>query len=360
MFYKKFLRLFISIAMFFLLSMVIVNYFFDGGYLFYRAEPFEEQLTRAFLTQKSALICTNFNDRHVKKALIENMQQPVQVLIFGSSRSMPIRQDLFRGLSFFNASVTGGTLDDDLALYYLYQKKGWHPKIVMISLDQWLINKNTLLFPWKMALALESNALKIILKKPQPRWLSAYYHWFANIDRYSQLFSIYYFKASIINYASALITNPTQQQLAQFPHCSLQFPNGTRLTSNREEATAAAQAIFSGTQDIQRSSMPLVLDQEKMQLLDNFVNYLQHSGVTVVFYLPPYEPASYRALQKDPNYHVVSISEHYFLDLAHKYHLSVIGSYDPTQLNLNSDYFIDDVHLKKAGIDQIFQSQIFS
>lgn len=360
MLYKNSLRLFISTAAIFLLSMVAVNYFVDGGYLFYRAKQFETQLSQAFLKQKSVLICTNFNDRRVKKALIENRQQPADVLVFGSSRSMPIRQDLFPGLNFFNASVTGGTLEDDLALYYLYQKRGWHPKVVVISLDQWLINKNNPLFPWKLALALEANALKKILNKPQSRLLNAYYHWFSNVDRYSQLLSIYYFKASIANRAESLLSDPTQQQLAQLPHCALQLPNGTRLTSVREEATAAAQAIFSGTQDIQRSSMPLALDPQEMQLLDDFVNYLQQSGVKVVFYLPPYEPASYRALMKDPNYRVVDISEKYFRNLARKYHLLVIGSYDPQSLNLTSDYFIDDVHMKKAGIDQVFRQKILS
>src|SRR5690242_3591258 len=137
--YKNILRLFLSVLVIFLLAMTAVNYFVDGGFLFHRAKKFESTLAQAFLQQQKILICRNYNDRQVKKSFIEHLKQAPEVLIFGSSRSMPIREDLFRGLSFFNASVTGGTLEDDLALYYLFQKKGQHPKVVIISLDQWLI-----------------------------------------------------------------------------------------------------------------------------------------------------------------------------------------------------------------------------
>jgi len=38
-----------------------------------------------------------------------------------------------------------------------------------------------------------------------------------------------------------------------------------------------------------------------------------------------------------------------------KNHIKIIGSYNPDDLNLSSDYFLDGIHLNQNGINSIFK-----
>lgn len=63
-------------------------------------------------------------------------------LIFGSSRSMMIGNNILNGKS-LNNSVSGASLEDYLALFYAYYKRNYTPEIFIIGLDPWVLIPNS-------------------------------------------------------------------------------------------------------------------------------------------------------------------------------------------------------------------------
>ena len=51
---------------------------------------------------------------------------------------------------------------------------------------------------------------------------------------------------------------------------------------------------------------------------------------------------------------MVFVAQQYFNDIAKKYQLKIIGSYDPGRVKLSTKYFSDNWHLKTEGLNKLF------
>lgn len=365
-----FLIIFLSLTLVGFLSIALFNYYVDGGNSFFQARAFETKLVTAELKKTSALVCSNYNDRSYKRRLLEKLAVRPEVLILGSSRVMQFNQHLFGHQRFFNASVSGAGLEDDIALYYLYQQRGWKPKTVVIGLDHWLLDKNYTTKKWRSTFLNEYYSARKVFFGKEDQFAQLRSKAQGKIDEILTLLSANYFTESIKKMAwlrllmahqlssQDVIFNPNSSALADFPICYLEFPDGSKSTSSSSEALTASQVDAITNKDLHEVIWPRQLHAKYQQMLDDFVHYLITQQVEVVFYLPPYEPVAYAAFQQDKTYQIVNAAEQYFLSVAEKYHLKVIGSYNPAQSKLDSSDFIDYMHLKKKGVEKIFHAKL--
>lgn len=353
--------IFIIILLIILVS--LFNYFYDGGNEFYHAQHMNEQISTALVDNKSVLVCSNYNDRAVQLKMLENLKHRPQILILGSSRTLPITQQLFNKLNFYNASVNGGTLQDDIALYYLFQKKGWQPNYVVIAIDPWLLDKNSGEVKWRSEIFSEFIKGKRLVSHESSFQFQDRVN--GIFEKYSQLLSSNYFIASLKNFKlirrisltqlpiNNIIVNPGET-VKKYANCYLLLPQGSRLNSIAEESVDSATADYSGRTQISQTSRNMAIDTESATLFEDFIRYLKIHHVNIIFYFPPYEPAAYLAIAEDRNYRNVYKIEDYFLNIAKKYNIQVVGNYDPNKLGLQSNEFIDYIHLKKEALDKIF------
>ncbi len=365
--YYKNLIIFLILNGILLLSIILINYYGDGGNRFFHSAVFEDKLVKALLSDKNVLVCSNYNDRNVKKLLLKNISTPRDVLIFGSSRTMLLRQDLFDNSSFFNNSVTTASLEDDIALYYLYQQRGWKPKKIVIGLDPWIIIDNPDAVLWKEDFLNEYNNAVQSFFGGRKQLLYSYQHINAILEKNKQLLSLGYLKDSIKNLkflqnialfrsnSNNIIIEPTPDQLNFFSTCHLYQSDGVRLTSNAEELTSSAQADYAGSVEAHHLSV-MSLSYKRMHTFEQFIDYLSKQGIEVVFYFPPYEPEAYHEIEKAINYQMIMQIDKYFHSVASRYHIKSLGSYNPFALHLTANDFVDDVHLKKQGIDKLFKT----
>ncbi|EKD73007.1 MAG: hypothetical protein ACD_45C00485G0013 [uncultured bacterium] len=362
--YYKNLILFFSLTIILFMIIILVNYYGDGEYHFFRSSSFEYKLTDALLNQNKALICINYNDRNVKRLLLKQIPEQPKVLILGSSRTMSIGNNFFNNVHFFNASVHTANLEDHIAIYYLYHQRGWKPRKILIGLDPWIISKSNAETLWKITFLSEYREARKLFTTDKQDTINFYYQ---NISRFleknKELLSPYYLIDSLKNIKMLLkqdiknriIINPNTIQIDHFPSCHLHLPDGTYLTSITEESTSATQADYAGSVEIHRfSSTSLELSRKKMELFEQFIDYLSKQGIEIIFYLPPYEPMFYSKIKKNSNDQIFNVTENYFRSIAAQHHIKVMGSYNPFLFNLTSNDFIDDIHLKKQGIDKLF------
>lgn len=359
--YKQSLFTLVSLSIFSLLGIILFNYYVDPGNRFFHAALFEKEIADALLNDKKVMFHTNYNDRGVEKIFLEKLNTRPDFLVIGSSRAMPIGQELFNSSSFYNASVTSASLEDILSIYYLYQLKG-QPKVLVLSLDPWILDKNHGMKKWKLAFLSEYDAARqlILGEKVKTNYAEK-----LNIifEKYSQLLSSEYTHVALRKFmmppSKEVIIDPADNAC---PSCYTRFPNGTRIFSSEQESTTNEQADLASIQGIQQYTRDYgtytQLDPYYMNMLDQFVAYLLNHKVRVIFYLPAYEPIAYSAIETDDRYKMIDVAEKYFMSMADKYHLKVIGGYDPRKLKLQANDFVDDLHLKRQPIENIFKQQI--
>jgi len=124
------------------------NYCVDPAQLFSDGN-YEQGVADILLSGNNVTNVSNYDERLLQKAYINNLKRGNDVIVFGSSRSMHIRSHLFPGMSFFNHGVSGASIEDYLAIYELYEQRKFVPSIVVLGLDPWILNQYSGQNRWK-------------------------------------------------------------------------------------------------------------------------------------------------------------------------------------------------------------------
>ncbi len=367
--YKKFLIRSSCLIIVFLGSILVINYYGDPGNQFYRSKKFENEIATHLLLGKQWMVNSNFNERSLQKLMIGNLKTPPEILVFGSSHTHPITHKMIHNNSFYNLSVSSAALQDDIALYYIFQKRGWQPKTVIICLDPWLVDQFSGKEQWKTNLAFEyEEGKKLLLNKD--------FH-FAFIEeisglsiKYSQLLSFDYLKASIEKLKLSLSSHEEVESnndaifknQKSCPSCIIRTPDGATLPSKNQESRSVKEVENEVMKAINESRInnriSTELSEEYTNLFENFIQYLMQHHVNVILYFPALEPKAYSELvRSDSNYAIVNLSENYFLSIAAKYKLKKISSYNPSKAGLEASDFLDYWHLKQKGARKIFKNE---
>jgi hypothetical protein len=115
----------------------------------------------------------NYNDRTLQRLLAAGRNIPPDLLVLGSSTSLELTADNFcvPAKGYFNASVSGATLKDLLAIYWLYSRNG-APRRILVEITPLLFRPDPAETRWR-TLADEYEA---ILNNGSmfPAWARAY------------------------------------------------------------------------------------------------------------------------------------------------------------------------------------------
>lgn len=367
-YYQNLLLRFIYLILFFLVSVLLFNYYFDGDKQFFKQKSFETSLTNKLLHEENVMVCSNYNDRSVQRFMLQHLLKRPQVLVLGSSRTMPINQNLFKKRTFYNASITSASLEDDIALFNIFQKKWQNPDVVILSLDPWILGVNEGKTQWRTTFFTEyGEGKKLLLKNSlRPTYKEKIQGVYA---KYIQLLSFNYFKDSLKNIPlirnalklnmplDGLIAKPANIDSYTYPSCITLFPDGSHYFSRNDEYSTAAQVESLSSVQIQNIDSMIVEDKHR-DIFEAFIKYLLKQKIKVVFYFPAYEPHAYYDIESDSKYNTINLVEQYFLAISRRYHIEVIGSYNPNIMSLNSVDFIDYIHLKRKSIDKVFNKKL--
>mgnify|MGYP001810119236 CR=1 FL=1 len=170
---------------------VCINYFIDPAYLF-KGKKYEDGIADILSKNKNVANITNYDERLVQKYYIQRLYNKKDIVVLGSSRAMQIKAENFPGQSFFNSSVTGASIEDYMAIYYLYRKSGLLPSKIIMAVDPWILNKNngqTRFSSLEKEYLMMMDLLRFRRNNHLLKGLTS--------DRFIQLISLTYFQASI-------------------------------------------------------------------------------------------------------------------------------------------------------------------
>ncbi len=352
--YKRYVIWSLAITFCLLGAVAIFNYAIDPGNIFGK-----DRMLKCcgdwLLDGHAVAVTQNFDERLLQKYLIENDDHSYDVITLGSSRSMGIGQELFPKQSFHNYSVSGASLRDDVALYFLYER--WHgaPKKVIIGVDAWLLNRNHHESRWRsIADAYTYGKARISHDKSNTGELF--------LEKYSQLISWPYFMASVEKIKKDRATGGERgyciaADIMSIPaNAAVVLPDGAHIESEKErtkDADAAARQYITKRID----ALENYDDGEKTELQE-FLSYLKAQNVEIVLFLTPYHPIAYSYMEHTGRYEKALETEKVVKKLAAENDITVAGSYDPAQCGVSGTDFIDEMHLHRESLRRILKGKL--
>ena len=308
------------------------------------ADGFEDRLARE-LSSSDFVYFQNMDERKFNFVRLGGQLKPVKTLILGSSRVMQV-DSLMLNEPILNLSVSGASIEDHIA-FSAEAIAQYKPNRIIIGLDPWLLNRLAIHDGWKSI-----NSL--------------YAHWQANIRKDNTLGdndASYFSKNMYVNQAESvwyraykkinMVNRPTPingDAEASDKKCYDGSHIYNRAYATRTDEAIAAEFDILRDYSIEKYEFDLVAEKKMLEL----VTWIQKNGVKVIFVLQPYNPDLY-SLIADKKQVILDIEER-FRDLARKYGVELVGSYDPRRVGCSKSEFYDGLHPTSACMTKVFSN----
>ena len=336
---------FLSTSLALLLSGLVLSSLLCLGFISrFVADGFEDRLAEELATSKFVYF-QNMDERQFNFARLGGHLKSVKTVVVGSSRVMQV-DSLMLNEPVLNLSVSGASIEDHIA-FSAEAIAQYKPNRIIIGLDPWLLNQHDGQDRWKSI-----NSL--------------YAYWQANIRKNNELLdndasyfskNMYVSKADSVWYRAYkkinMLDRPTPINGDAEASDKKRY-DGSHIY-NRAYATRTGEAIaaeFGILRDysIEKYEFDLVAEKKMLEL----VTWIQKNGVKVIFVLPPYHPDLYSLLADEKQ--VILNIEDRFRNLARKYGVELVGSYDPRRVGCSKSEFYDGMHPTSACMAKVLSN----
>ncbi|HAD96662.1 MAG TPA: hypothetical protein DCG19_04600 [Cryomorphaceae bacterium] len=339
---KRFLLKLLGLIPFFLI-IGAVNYSIDSKNYITENEQLNEAaeqiMAGKLIATRERLLQHDFVKRY-----IDRRGKKDEVNVMGSSKCMVIDSSFFPRSSFFNYYVSNSSFVEYLAITYWLDEKDLLPDTLIMELSLSQFHNMYTGQPEYYYDACKTFCNQLNIPPPDMEGSphkSAAYH----------LFSLSYF---FLN----LQQNKSEKYfVTRDPHLKNHFvlqPDGSLwvgqyLQLSKEEKKRRVQDPTADKLEWIKN-----LDPNVKQGFRALIEFLQSKHTTVILYLPPYHPETYRLYVKDnPLFEELNSLSN---ELQSEYKLEKLGAYNPYELQLDDRYFYDALHISKEGFAKIWES----
>ena len=335
------------------------NYWVDPENLF-QGEKYEKGIADYLLEGKNVTGLYNFDERLLQKYFIGGMQTVPDVVVLGPSRSLLINADVLniKGQKVINNSISGPTIEDELAIFDMYLRKGWYPKKIIIGVDPYYLNEK------KTTRKLYSTIRDYYFDICDSMGVKAHkdHELFFRYRNIEKLFLIQYFQESILfaintgnnhkYYASNAVLNNTVTKLSDG---SISYGKETREHSPDEVANLVKSI---NTEELANYFQPIdKYDQEYISKFEKFIDFLTSKGIEIDLVMPPFHPLWYAHFKNDGHFKLYLATEDFFINFAHQHNIHFFGSLDPAKCGVSGSDFYDEMHLKAPGMRKVMETE---
>lgn len=334
----------ISLLLAFLLVIFTVNFVADPANIM--NQSYEETLVDILVSGQNAAHVDNMDDRRFLQLYSQARTQPIDTLVLGSSRTMQISPKVTGDKNTMVASVTGSDLRDVINSYFLFEKQGFTPKTVVISLEMWYLSEGNL----DNRADVQEYEHFCASQGLDPIRTSS-----ARVNRMKNFFSFSYFQSSvdylIKHHFHKEVPVPTSEYVEDTP---VKRADGTygydkafreRPQEQVDQSAADKEIVDHIAAGFVGISKPLCAQ------LDAFITYLQEQGIQVRLLFSPVHPDYYRFMKSRPERYAQAFeSETIYRDMAKKHGVGFYGGMDPEPLGVTNADFYDEVHPKEEAL----------
>jgi hypothetical protein len=311
------------------------------------------------------------DERRFQLARLEVVPRP-RVVAFGSSRIMSASTAMIGVGSgeFYNAGLSGGTVEDFIVLWSVLERRGALPDTVVLAIDNWEFNRGHPQLRWlewadEVSRFVDAGAAS---RAPFARALGpAMYRWY----QLKELLSYSVFKASLSELRRLTKGRPRRGaeifeslgrdlvsesdvagRRALRADGSIMYEHAyvdQTVEQVREEALRYTASFHGNLANFQ-------WDRERAARLELLWRDMHARGVRIVAYLPPYHPAVWAALRRDPrNVAGVSATEAFMTHLAGRMNARFVNFTDPASIPCAEAEFLDGSHARDSCVERILR-----
>jgi hypothetical protein len=366
-----------------LIGMAWINWSVDPAIVFAEhatdpgRHPYEQIIAQDLLSGRPHRLKTPYTELLVDE-LIFRSRPEIDTLVLGNSVAKPIHEGLFGSPHFFNASVTGGRIEEMITAYQLALDCGLRPRHVLIEIDGRSLGQRGSVAPSKTLQeafkrlhvpdeterapiwpaiwhALVPTGFAADASKPVSPW-----------SRCDELISPRYFQFTLAFVARRWLARSEKphEVVSQFGESNeiLLYPDGSFewWANALAETPESIRQKFGELQTHSIASESYRPVPEKCALYDAFVADLLRSGLEVEFLLLPPYPWYFDQAQQEWTHTETKLpsieTEAFIHSLAGKYKTRVRGSLDPHHIGVTERDYIDDVHLRRDAVERLFKT----
>ncbi len=306
----------------------------------------------------------NYDERLYVRGMIEKTKY-ADVLIMGSSRVLLIDQSLFKNSKILNTGLSGGTVEDYIAIWQLLLDQNISIKSLVIFIDPYIFNKNSGQLRWQTN---EVYYEKFIQHNKLTK-LSNYdkfkYYKNKTKQQFNEIKDLFSAKTLIASFQQLFteddfnlikIVDLPENRMGRYLDGSIQYTKKelTNQTLEKVRDDVSNFITIGGFKYLSDWEFNEPLALQFIQMLES----AKKQSIDIKIILPPYQHKAFQYIQSSSSYknilletknRINSISN--LIQFQNK--LTFCDAFDPYQLNCKETDFIDAAHAKKECIIKI-------
>ena len=330
------------------------NYVIDASEVIRHTVNF--QMAQLSLAGNTVTVPLNYNERHYQVAVVEEMKEIPETVVIGSSRGMFLGKEITGFDDLYNNCVSGACIEDYYALLGLYyQKYSSMPSRVIIETSPWVFYKDN----------------------PEARWLeNAEYEVAArtfytllnskeindDLEQENPYLSLYYFQHNsaifrqngidAIKKKKVMISTDLSEK-AEHSDGTIRYES--KLENKSKERLAKVKAT-NGAVAYENVDKMDGLDADNISEYEKLLDYLKKCETEIIIYMQPFSDTQCYYIFDEKANPIFEDVENYLINLGNERGIAIVGGYDARDFNISDEYFIDYMHLDKAGNKIVWDS----
>lgn len=314
------------------------------------------QMARLSLDGNAVTTPLNYNERQYQVAVVDEMEELPGTIVIGCSRGMFLGREITGFDDLYNNCVSGACMEDYYALLGLYYRKfSSLPSRIIIETSPWVFYKDNPEARWVENAEYKSaaglfysllNGKELVedLDQENPFLSLSYFQHNVSVFRQSGM-------AAIKKDGVKISTDISEK--AEYPDGSIRYE--AKLEEPSEERLAGVKAT-NGAVTYENSDKMTELDANNIAEYEAILDYLEKNGVEIIIYMQPFSVTQSEYVFDKKTNIVFEDVERYLNDIAERKGIEIVGGYDARDFDISDEYFIDFMHLDKAGTKIVWDS----
>ena len=325
----------------------LINYFVDPANVFSNGR-YENDVAEVLLKGHNIDNLQNCDDRiFLQKMITKSVIQP-NVIILGTSRAMEIPSSFFPEKKVLNCGVSHANMNDLLAIIGIFDSIEKFPEEIYIETTPVFVERSPT-EEWASLFAYHQRITKKMNLNLNTGFDNSL---FSHLQKKaSALFSFQYFQKSVGSFGLVFqkkiidVETKIPKKFGRMSDCSLTYPS-SYTHPDTTKAIADADIYVS------KSIVPEI-DTNKLIVLQKLIQYLKKQHVEVYLVNTPFQPDCYKKFEI--KYHPFGRINTQINQLAQAENIKLIGTFNPTDANINRSQFYDQLHCSKSALETIFK-----
>jgi hypothetical protein len=298
-----------------------------------------------------AVFDLNLNIRQLRDEHVARFTETPEVVLLGASHWQEATADLMPQYKWYNSHIHRDYWEDPLGMVEIFERHGRLPKKMIIAIrdNQFVAVENRKDFLWEPGIPFyRAMADRLGLKK-QPAVDTLPY------ARAKQLFSISMLMDNLTRWQKA-VERPHATPEKHFKSLDVLQPDGSIVWSadHMKVFTPERTKFEAETFADYKIKNPPTIDQKGVEAFDRLLAHLQEKGVEVTLVHPPYNPQFWNRVQGTQYMPAMEKVRDVAKNFAVKYHLDIIGSFDPKDVGCTHEMYIDSEHSNRDCLKKVF------